>query len=90
MTETVVSMELPVDESLRIKKNRVMPRNPEGNEKRIAVVTGTHGDELEGQFVCYELLRRLREEPEKLKGIVDVYPALNPLGIDSLTRGIHV
>ena len=88
MTETVVAMKLPVDESLRIRKNRVMPTHPTGEEKRIAVVTGTHGDELEGQFVCYELLRRLKAEPEGLKGIVDVYPALNPLGIDSITRGI--
>lgn len=88
MTETVVAMKLPVDESLQIKKNRIMPAHPTGKEKRIAVVTGTHGDELEGQFVCYELLRRLKSEPEQLKGIVDVYPALNPLGIDSITRGI--
>ena len=65
-----------------------MPAHPTGNEKRIAIVTGTHGDELEGQFVCYELLRRLKAEPGYLKGIVDVYPALNPLGIDSITRGI--
>ena len=84
----MVAMKLPVDESLRIRKNRVMPTHPTGEEKRIAVVTGTHGDELEGQFVCYELLRRLKAEPEGLKGIVDVYPALNPLGIDSITRGI--
>lgn len=88
MTETVVSMELPVDEHLQIRKNRIMPAQLTGNEKRIAVVTGTHGDELEGQFVCYELLRRLNAEPDRLKGIVDVYPALNPLGIDSITRGI--
>ena len=88
MTETVVAMKLPVDESLRIRKNRIMPAHPTGEEKRIAVVTGTHGDELEGQFVCYELLRRLKAEPERLRGIVDVYPALNPLGIDSITRGI--
>ena len=45
MTETVVAMKLPVDESLRIRKNRVMPAHPTGEEKRIAVVTGTHGDE---------------------------------------------
>ena len=88
MVETVVSMELPVDEKLTIRKNRVMPIHPTGEEKRIAIVTGTHGDELEGQFVCYELLRRLKAEPGYLKGIVDVYPALNPLGIDSITRGI--
>lgn len=83
-----MSMELPVAEHLRIQKNRIMPLHPTGGEKRIAVVTGTHGDELEGQFVCYELQRRISAEPEKLTGIVDIYPALNPLGIDSITRGI--
>lgn len=88
MIETVVSMGLPVDEKLQIRKNRIMPQHPTGKEKRIAIVTGTHGDELEGQFVCYELLRRLKAEPGYLKGIVDIYPALNPLGIDSITRGI--
>ena len=88
MIETVVSIELPVDENLTIRKNRIMPAHPGGDEKRIAIVTGTHGDELEGQFVCYELLRRLKAEPGCLKGIVDIYPALNPLGIDSITRGI--
>lgn len=88
MIETVVSMELPVEEHLRIQKNRIMPVRPTGKEKRVAIVTGTHGDELEGQFVCYELQRRIKAQPEQLKGIVDIYPALNPLGIDSITRGI--
>ena len=88
MIETVVSMERAVDEHLRSQKNRIMPVHPTGKEKRFAVVTGTHGDELEGQFVCYELQRRLKSMPEQLKGIVDIYPALNPLGIDSITRGI--
>lgn len=88
MIETVVSMELPVDEKLQIRKNRIMPMHPTGKEKRIAIVTGVHGDELEGQFVCYELLRRLKAEPGQLNGIVDIYPAMNPLGIDSITRGI--
>lgn len=86
--EIVASMELPVDECLQIKKQRIAPKACTGKEKRISIVTGTHGDELEGQFVCYELIRRLRESPHYLNGIVDVYPALNPLGIDSITRGI--
>ena len=59
-----------------------------GGENRISIVTGTHGDELEGQYVCYELQRRIRENIGCLTGIVDVYPAINPLGIDSITRGI--
>ena len=89
MIETVVSVGYPVDETLHIRKNRLTPeKGLSGGEKRISIVTGTHGDELEGQYVCYELQRRIREQPQYLAGIVDVYPALNPLGIDSITRGI--
>lgn len=89
MVENVVSVGLPIDENLEIKKNRIVPLFPlTGNEKRISIVTGTHGDELEGQFVCYEVQKRINNGIENLKGIVDIYPALNPLGIDSITRGI--
>lgn len=88
MIETIASAALPVDEELCIKKNRMQPHNLTGKEKRFSLVTGIHGDELEGQYVCYELLRRIKEDKEHLKGIVDVYPAMNPLGIDSITRGI--
>ncbi len=88
MIETVASIELPADETLRIRKNRIEPKRLTGNEKRISIVTGIHGDELEGQYVCFELARRIGLQQEKLTGIVDIYPALNPLGIDSITRGI--
>ena len=88
MVETIASVDLPVDEQLMIQKNRIEPINKTGHEKRIALVTGTHGDELEGQFVCYEVNRIIRENMDCLKGIVDIYPAMNPLGIDSITRGI--
>lgn len=93
MVEVVTSVGLPVDEVLSVKKNRIMPdvsKNdiPGGKMKRISVVTGIHGDELEGQYVCFELQRRIEAEREKLTGIVDIYPAMNPLGINSITRGI--
>ncbi len=89
MVEIVTSVGLPIDEKLMIKKNRIEPVNKDAsNLKRIGIVTGIHGDELEGQYVCYELQRRIEENKECLKGIVDIYPAMNPLGIDSITRGI--
>ena len=89
MIETVASVGLPIDEKLMIQKNRLITQKGlSGGEKRISIVTGTHGDELEGQYVCYELQRRIRENIGCLTGIVDVYPAINPLGIDSITRGI--
>ena len=88
MIKTVASVALPVDEVLSIKKRRIQPEGKVKGMKRISVVTGIHGDELEGQYVCYELGRRIEAEFDKLKGIVDIYPAMNPLGIDSITRGI--
>lgn len=89
MVEIVASVGLPIDEKLMIKKNRIVPENSDiKNMKRISVVTGIHGDELEGQYVCYELQRRIEAQKDKLTGIVDIYPAMNPLGIDSITRGI--
>lgn len=88
MIERVVEVGLPVDETLVITRNRLQPAQLSGNEKRIAVVTGTHGDELEGQFVCYLLNYVIQQNMEHLHGIVDIYPALNPMGIDSITRGI--
>ena len=84
MIEDVVSIRLPVEETFRIRKNVI--RRGEG--KRVCVVTGIHGDELEGQYVCYLLAQALNRHPEKLHGTVEIYPAANPLGIGSIERGI--
>lgn len=88
MIKTVASVGLPVDETLSIKKRRIQPKEKMKGMKRISIVTGIHGDELEGQYVCFEVARRIEEAFGNLKGIVDIYPAMNPLGIDSITRGI--
>lgn len=85
MIKTVVSTALPVDERLLIKKNVIRHGN---QDKRICIVTGTHGYELEGQYVCFRLNQIIQQNLEKLNGTVEIYPALNPLGIDSITRGI--
>ena len=88
MIKTIASVGLPVDETLEIRKKRVTPDHLIDGMKRISIVTGIHGDELEGQYVCFELQRRMEQHMEHLSGIVDLYPAMNPLGIDSITRGI--
>lgn len=85
MIQTIVSTDLPVDEKWQIRKNVLTGGT---GKKRICIVTGTHGDELEGQYVCYRLNRMVAEHPEWLDGTLEIYPALNPLGIDSITRGI--
>ncbi len=83
MVQEVVRLPLAVDEELAVRKNRLG-----GGGKRLCVVTGTHGDELEGQYVVWRLNRLLREQPQHWKGTVDIYPAMNPLGISTMTRGI--
>ncbi len=88
MIKSVFSIDLPVLESMNIWKNRIEPLNKTGAEKRICIVSGIHGDELEGQYICYEIIRRIKANIHLLHGIVDIYPCLNPLGIESLTRGI--
>ncbi|MFI3237883.1 MAG: M14 family metallopeptidase [Lachnospiraceae bacterium] len=91
MIKTVARVGLPVDEVLAVNKMRLVPTDRgqrEDDLKRISIVTGIHGDELEGQYVCYKLSSYIQEHLECLTGIVDIYPALNPFGIDSITRGI--
>ena len=83
-TKTVVSEELPVQERLLIRKQVL----GSGRGKRVCIVTGIHGDELEGQYVCYELARRLSAVEDQINGTVEIWPAINPLGVDSVQRGI--
>ena len=78
MIEEVVSVELPVHERLVVRKNRLMNKDENHSAPRISIVTGTHGDELDGQLICYEIIRRIEREKDKLKGIVDIYPDINP------------
>ena len=47
-----------------------------------------YGDELQGQYICYQVIKRIKSDFDKLNGIVDVYPSLNPMGLDSRTREI--
>ncbi len=76
---------MPIDEQFRIRKNHFRRGH---SHKRFCIVTGTHGDELEGQYVVFKIAEMIRRHPECLDGVVDIYPALNPLGIDSIQRGV--
>ena len=87
MIEEFFNVKLPVDEHLILKRNRFLSPTQDLSGRRISIVTGIHGDEIEGQYVCYLLAKWLNENPDKIKGIVDIYPAMNPMGIDSITRG---
>ncbi|MFI3258971.1 MAG: M14 family metallopeptidase [Rikenellaceae bacterium] len=85
MIKEVISVAMPLDERLLIRKNVISSGD---STSRFCVVTGTHGDELEGQYVCFKLANILKSNLDKLNGSVEIYPALNPLGIDTMSRGI--
>lgn len=65
-----------------------------GAGPRMALVAGIHGDELEGLYVCHRLAVRMEEitrsRPDALLGSVELYPALNPLGLDTLERAVPI
>ncbi len=86
MIDTVVSVEMLVEEVMRIKRNRLAPDDCTGKERRLCIASGSHGDELGGQYICYEVIRRIKQDFQNLTGIVDIYPAMNPLGLDAQTR----
>jgi predicted deacylase len=88
--ETILSLELPYRERLRLRRTVF----DGGAGPTVAVVSGIHGDELEGLYLCHRValwLERLAiTHPGALRGRVELYPAVNPLGLDTLQRSIPV
>lgn len=85
MEVTISNIPLPIDEHYMIKKQRLSSGD---SQTRLCIVSGIHGDELEGQYVCYKLQEKLGSLIGSWNGIVDIYPCLNPLGVDSITRKV--
>lgn len=77
---TVASVAMPVGERWNVRRCRYAPQ--EGGKGRLCLATGMHGDEVLGQLIVFGVVSRILREPEHLRGTVDVYPMLNPLGLD--------
>ena len=77
---TVASVALPIEERWSIKRCRYAPDGSSAG--RVCIATGTHGDEMMGQLIIYLVQQRIGEHPDALRGTVDFYPMLNPLGLD--------
>jgi predicted deacylase len=89
-TETFFTIDMPYRERMETRRTVFTG----GNGPRVAVVAGIHGDELEGLYVCHLLSAWLENvwhtSPQSLLGCVELYPAVNTLGMDTLTRGLPV
>lgn len=98
MIKNVASVGLPVLETMHIRKNRICPEHlrnamvqtadATSAPKRLSIISGIYGDELEGQYICFCLNQILQEHIDQLNGIVDIYPVINPLGLESIRRGV--
>jgi predicted deacylase len=89
--EKFFTLELPYCERLVLERTVF---DSAAGGPRVAVVSGVHGDELEGLYVCHRLAMWLEElakrRPRALRGRVELYPALNPLGLDTLRRSVPI
>jgi len=87
--EEILTLDLPYCEQLAISRTTFGSGGP-----RVALVAGIHGDEVEGLYACHRLARWLTElcrtRPEALRGTVELYPGLNPLGLDTLQRWVPI
>jgi len=77
---TVASVAMPLGENWTVSRCRYSPED--GGNGRLCIATGVHGDEMMGQLVIYAIAQRIMKEPEHLHGVVDMYPMLNPIGLD--------
>jgi hypothetical protein len=88
--EIFFQLELPYRERLALERSVFEG----GDGPRVAITSGIHGDELEGLFVCHRLAAWLdalaKERPDALLGRVELYPTLNPLGLDTLKRTVPI
>ena len=57
MIETVMTARMPVGLPIKIKKNRLEPDYIREDMPRLSIVAGVHGDELQGQYICYQLIK---------------------------------
>lgn len=81
---TIASVAMPIAEAWRVKRCRYQAEGELAG--RLCIATGIHGDEMMGQLIVFGVANKIMAQPEHLHGIVDIYPMLNPLGLDCGSR----
>lgn len=86
-SQCIFSVETPVGPPIEIFRHTFSSQSSKP-AKRVSLVAGLHGDELEGLYICHRLLDTLKklEELNEFKGEVHVYPAVNPQALEAGTR----
>ena len=80
----VIQVELPSGDELAIIRRRFGRGGP--GAPRVAIVAGIRGDAPEGIRIAHQVAKALEALEDRLTGLVDVYPCVNPLGAHQGTR----
>ncbi|AGY59618.1 M14 family metallopeptidase [Gloeobacter kilaueensis] len=78
--QLVFALDLPFAQQIRLINHRFEPRWHTGAQE-VTILSGLHGDELDGGYICHLLSRFLQRLPAgwRLLGAINVLPNANPL-----------
>ncbi len=89
MNKILHSYKTPLGHSVQIAKKTYGPVSCKP-KTRLAIISGLHGDELEGIALCGRLVSYLSklevENPEAILGQIEIYPTANPQSLGSSQR----
>lgn len=89
LSKCIFSVKTPVGPPVEIIRHTFASQSPRAT-KRVSLLAGLHGDELEGVHICYRLLQILKNLEEQdssaFKGEINIYPAVNPQALETGTR----
>lgn len=90
MREEILRLDLPLHEEARFRLLRYGPTRPKG--PTVSIMSGLHGDEYNGPYICWRLARLLDDVEDglvpglKIRGAVRMVPAANPVGMNISER----
>ncbi|MBC8286051.1 MAG: succinylglutamate desuccinylase/aspartoacylase family protein [Nitrospinae bacterium] len=89
LSQCIFSVKTPVGPPVEIIRHTFASQSPEPT-KRVSLLAGLHGDELEGLYICHRLMQILKNLEEQdasaFKGEINIYPAVNPQALETGTR----
>ena len=88
-SQSILSIQTPVGPPIEIIRHTFAAQSPQPS-KRVSLVAGLHGDELEGLYICHRLIQILKsleeQDASSFKGEINIYPAVNPQALETGTR----
>ena len=83
-SRTIASYKTPSGQRVEITRQS-FPSVRKRPTKRVAFVSGLHGNELEGIYLCHLIIQHLKNlqqtQPEAFQGEIHIYPAVNPQAV---------